>query len=170
MPRRHSYGFGPYARKARSRKKTPLGCLILFVIAAGIYGVIGKACGLIKPPSSDPRVKELGSFMVVKRRWEVLLIPRGLDTQQLVALARDIHARHPDTSYHLFDDDAQYKGFISWADHPREYPFPEQYVREHHVASIQSVYDKQLATFKWRLQRGVNHDMYGTGATIADLE
>jgi hypothetical protein len=108
--------------------------------------------------------------MVFKRRWEVLLIPPEMTREELVGLAREIHSRHPERSYHLFDSDIQAKGFISWAGNSREYPFPERYVREHHVASIQMVYDKELATFKWCLQRGVNHDMYGTGHTLAELE
>jgi hypothetical protein len=153
MPRRSKQNlFG--VRPSRSRKKS-LGCgtLILLAVLAPVVIFFDKACSL--SPSSDTRVKSIGSYRMGKRGGEVLLIPSGLNRAQLISLAQDIHKRHPTKSYHLVDSEAGAKAFASWVDAAWEYPMPEQFVREHYIATIDNQLDDSPESLKWRLLTGI---------------
>jgi hypothetical protein len=153
MPRRSKQNlFG--VRPSRSLKKL-LGCgtLILLAVLAPVVIFFDKAGSL--SPSSDTRVKSIGSYRTGKRGGEVLLIPSGLNRAQLISLAQDIHKRHPTRPYHLVDSEEGAKAFASWVDTAWEYPMPEQFVREHYIATIHNQLDDSPESLKWRLLTGI---------------
>jgi hypothetical protein len=153
MPRRSKQNlFG--VRPSRSRNKS-LGCgtLIILAVLAPVFLFFDKACS--PAPSSDARVKSIGSYRMVKRTGEVLLIPSGLSRTELIALAQDIYKRHPKRPYHLVTSESGAKAFTSWVDDAREYPMPEQFVRESYVATIDNPLDNTPDSLKWRLMTGI---------------
>jgi hypothetical protein len=149
--------------RSRSKKKLPLGCIIILVITALIFLLFNKVPQ--KPLSSDSRVKEVGLYRVGKTTRGVVLVPRNLNRQELIALARDIHARNPEGGgFDLFDDDSQMAAYLEYKNNPldayinpekMEYAYPDQFVRNHRIAIIQMVHSKADGRFKWRLTNGL---------------
>lgn len=179
MPRRFRSFSSPHTRKSRSKKRLPLGCMVLLLISASIFLFISKV--FEKPPSSDSRVKEVGSYSVGKRTRSVLLVPPGLNRQELIALAREIHARHPEGEFDLFDDGSQMAAYLWHRQNTLDayitlgkmrYAYPEQFVRSHRVGVIQMVHDKTDGHFKWRLTNGLVDSLVveNSANTIVDLE
>lgn len=164
---------------SRSKKRLLLVCLALFVIAASVFLLIDKP--FEKPPSSDSRVKEVGSYTAGEKTRSVLLIPRDLNRQELIALAREIHARHPEREFDLFDDDSQVaayledkqngvEGFIN--SEKMKYAYPEQFVRSHRIGVIQMVPAKSDGPVRWRLTDGSvdSHVAENSANTVVYLE
>jgi hypothetical protein len=153
-------------RRSRSRKKLPIGCIILLAIAAlpvWLISIIHKVPPT--PPSSDIRVKEVGSYRIGKTSRSVLLIPRNLNREELIDLARDIHIRNPKGGgFDLFDDDSQMTAYLEHKNNlldayinpqKMKFAYPEQFVQTHRVAIIQMVDCKTDGRFKWRLTNGM---------------
>lgn len=163
---------------SRSTKRLLLVCLALLVIAASVFLLINKP--LEKSPSSDPRVKEVGSYSVAEKTRSVLLVPRDLSRQELIALAREIHARRPEREFDLFDDDAQMAAYLEhrqnavdgFVNRDIKSAYPDQFVRSHLIGVIQMVPAKTGGPVRWRLTDGSvdSHVAEDSDNTIVYLE
>ncbi len=109
--------------------------------------------------------KHLGTYKKASTIWKNLLVPRKLNQTQLLKLAQELHKTEPTINFRLFDDDKQFQSFMDWdINYPNPaYPWPQKWVKEHHVANIQPMaYDTSGP--KWAILKGY------TSEKIADLE
>ena len=177
MPRSFKNFSGPDTRMSRSKKKLLLGCLALLVFAPSVFLLVDKP--FEKPPSSDSRVKEVGSYSAGESTRSVLLVPRDLNREELIALAREIHARRPEREFNLFDDDAQMAAYLEHRQNTVDgfinpeikSAYPDQFVRSHLIGVIQMVPGETGGPFRWRLTNGQtdSHVAENSDNTIADL-
>ena len=118
-----------------------------------------------KQENQDIPVKALGTYKKGSQTWTNLLIPKKLSQEKLIKLAKDLHKAEPNTYFRFFDDDKQFQQFKDWdVNYPNSaYPYPQKWVKEHHVANVQKMaFDSTGA--KWVLIKGYTTDK------IADLE
>ncbi|WP_321470110.1 hypothetical protein [uncultured Paludibaculum sp.] len=103
------------------------------------------------------------------RTWRTILIKSPISDADLVALARYLHDLLRDESIRIVDDASQIKAYEDWDQNYPDaaYPFPEQWVRRHHIATI----NKMLAPggAAWQLMGGSAHPTRPE-SKIADLE
>lgn len=124
-------------------------------------------------------MKEVGSYSVVEKTRSVLLVPRELNRQELITLAREIHARRPEREFDLFDDDAQMAAYLEhrqnsvdgFVNQEIKSAYPDQFVRSHLIGVIQMVPDKAGGPSRWRLTDGSadSHVAENSDNTIAEL-
>lgn len=124
------------------------------------------------------KVRELPSYAHLGSTWRSVVIPVNTTRETLIIIARELHRLHPDSPIYIFDDDAKFEQFRLSMQHdskPEEdqYPFPEQWVREHYLATIIRyfsrggwdpwVLDAEYAGIKYLPERSKS-------GTIVDLE
>lgn len=168
-------------RKPRRKNRLPAGCIGVILLALILLGLLSNKVEH-KPPSSDPRVREVGSYRENKATWKVLLVPQGLNKSELIDLARDVHARHPAINFDLFDNDSQMAAYLEHQNNPLEsymrpeqmkYKYPKEFVLTHRIARITMVHDRTDGKFIWRLMDGVveSHLVVDDSShTLIDLE
>jgi hypothetical protein len=90
--------------------------------------------------------------------WKAVVIPKGTSREDVVNLARDIHAKDPETYYEIFDDATELAAYIKWSksDNARGVYFPEDWVMDHSIGMI----NKMLTTYGTRWQFSSDHSDY----------
>lgn len=91
--------------------------------------------------AQDITVKVLGTYKKGSQTWTNLLILRKINQEKLIKMARELHKGEPNTHFRFFDDDKQFQQFKDWdINYPNSaYPYPQKWVKEHHVANIQKM-------------------------------
>ena len=84
------------------------------------------------------KIYELESYSKGERNWRSLVIPRNLQRDALIALARALHRSDPTSSFRFFTDDSQYEQFKLWdQSYPdARYSSPESWTRKHYIAMV----------------------------------
>lgn len=114
--------------------------------------------------TQDIPVKALGTYKKGSQTWTNLLIPKKVSREKLIKMAKELHRAEPNTNFRFFDDGKQFQQFKDWdINYPNSaYPYPEKWVKEHHVANLQRMaYDTTGP--KWVLLEGY------TAEKIADI-
>lgn len=115
--------------------------------------------------TQDIPVKILGTYKKGSQTWTNLLIPKKVDQERLVKMAKELHKAEPKTYFRFFDDEKEFQQFKDWdMNYPNPvHPYPQKWVKEHHIANIQKMaYDASGP--RWVLIKGY------TTERIADLE
>ena len=96
--------------------------------------------------------REVATFTDLGRTWHVIAVPKPLSDADLTSLAVSLHAAHPNDSYEVFDSDPGIKAYVKWSEHhPPIAPYPERWMRLHHLAMINRMLDG------WQLLGGAAH-------------
>lgn len=114
--------------------------------------------------TQDVPIKSLGTYKKGGQTWTNILIPRKVNREKLIKMAKELHKSEPNTNFRFFDDDKQFQQFKDWdISYPNPaYPYPQKWVKEHHVANLQRMaYDSTGP--KWVLLEGY------TTEKIADI-
>ena len=108
--------------------------------------------GTAAPPTATPApsptsvskqvvVKHLFTYTKAGTMWRNIVIQPGLSRDTLGNLARELRRMDRTSSWRLFDDGAQFKQFRDWdVNYPNpRYPFPETWVNNHLVGTVQDM-------------------------------
>lgn len=138
-------------------------CKIIVTISLLFCLAIAKTAS--SQETQDIPVKALGTYKKGRQTWTNLLIPRKVNQEKLIKMAKELHKAEPNTYFRFFDDDKEFQQFKDWdKNYPNPaYPYPQKWVKEHHIANIQKMaYDANGP--RWVLIKGY------TTEKIADLE
>lgn len=139
-------------------------------------------------PSVSVKFKELKSYAKSGKTWRNIVIPSGTSQKDLIALAKELHAKDAKSSFHIFDDDAKFQEYMDWdinygrikdtdgkikqidqcldVDYCRTliqqekyaFPFPEAWDKKHNIGMINQMFDTTSGKLEWKLM-----DSLGTG-------
>jgi hypothetical protein len=124
-----------------------------------------------KPETTNPKVpySVAGSYTKAGRNWRTVVVKGPLTDSQLIALAKDLYRMYGGESVEIFDDASRIKAYENWAkSYPNPaYPYPEKWVRQHHIGMINQMLGPGGAT--WQLLGGAAHPT-SPESKIIDLE
>jgi hypothetical protein len=104
-------------------------------------------------PQTLPKIeyRELTPSAKFRRRWRAVVVPGGINREQLVQLARQIHASDPASSVRFFTDGSEYEAFRQHDENypDPQYPSPEDWAATHYIALLNLISDRQ--GWRWEL-------------------
>lgn len=190
------------ANGGHNRKVVLISLLILlsifFVIIISVSGGAGKEnIQSAQPalqqtssvPTSNVKYKELTSYDKAGKTWRNIAIPSGTSQKDLIALAKELHAKDTKSYFHIFDDEAKFKEFMDWdinygkvrdkdgkakqieqcsdiaycrtlvQQGKDAFPFPEAWATKHKIAIINEMMDTNSGNPKWKLSSPLGEEM-----------
>ncbi len=132
---------------------------ILINLALSILFCIVTAANVLPQETQDVPVRLLSTYKKGGQTWTNLLIPAKVNREKLIKMAKEFHNAEPNTNFRFFDDDKQFQQFKDWdINYPNPAdPYPQKWVKEHHVANLQRMaYDSSGP--KWVLLEGYTAD------------
>ena len=137
-----------------------------FLLILTLILTIGLACGKSSvdgKTENPPRIEKLQSCMLRGIKFSYYKLPAGLNREDLIETAKEIHRAEPDANLILVDDAAEVGEYINYAQafssNNFEVKLPKEWADRHVVANLQ-----KLMSGKWRLYEGYGY------REIADLD
>jgi hypothetical protein len=134
------------------------------IIAIGLVSCSREpSAQMAKPQTSSemlPAYTVGTTYNSVGRVWKMIVVKSRLKDQQLIALGKDLHSKYPGISMEIFDDDEKLREFVDAVLHypDKSYPYPEKWLRQHHVAMINLMAERGGG--RWKIMGG---DAYPRG-------
>ena len=136
-----------------------------FLLILTLILIIGLACGKSSAGKNEtsPKNEKLQSYTLRGIKFSYYKIPAGLNREDLIQAAKEIHRTEPDANLILVDDASQIGEYINYAQafssNDFEVKLPKDWADKHVVANLQ-----KLMSGKWRLYEGYGYK------EIADLD
>ena len=109
---------------------------LAFVLACAVSGVAQE-----QPAFSIP-FRELESYKKAGREWRNIVVDQKIKRDDLVRLARELHAAYPETPFRIFTDDEKFREFMQHDLRRPDpaYAYPEEWAERHYVADINGIW------------------------------
>lgn len=89
-------------------------------------------------PSFSVPFRELESYKKSGVLWRNIVVDKKIKREDLIKLAKELHAAFPTTPFRIFTDDKEFQTFmlrdINYPD--PAYRYPEEWVKKHHIGII----------------------------------
>ena len=116
------------------------------LIRSAVSLAIALTCALAAPGQAPPtfsvQFKELESYKKAGREWRSVVVDRKIKRDDLVRLARELHAAFPGARFHVLTDDEKFPEFMRSDIHSGDpaHAYPEEWAKKHYVATINSIW------------------------------